>query len=372
MQQSCHFKKQIKNTTITVIFDVKNDNVIINKAGDRAMKRFAPMGVSTARRKVLLGTMMAACGWAVVGAALASDAAYPTRPITIVVPFPAGGSSDAIARLLAAELSPRLNQTVVVENKAGANGSIGSVLVAKAAPDGYTLLISGIGSNAINYGLYPKLSYSDKNFAHISLLTTGPNVIAVNPAFSPKSLKELVTYARTHPGQMQAANSGNGSSNHLGMAMLAKAAGFDVVHVPYKGGAPAIVDVIAGHVPVITSNQDALLPYVQSGKLRPIAVLSTERNPAYPDVPTAVEQGFPGFSAVSWFGLAAPAGTPQAIVDQLSKASAEVLNLPAIKQKLETIGFVVVGSTPQQAAAFVKMESDKWGEVVKTNGLTAE
>ncbi|NVO14877.1 MAG: tripartite tricarboxylate transporter substrate binding protein [Rhodoplanes sp.] len=297
---------------------------------------------------------------------------YPSKTVSIVVPFPAGGSADLVARWLAPALQDKLKQTFIVENRAGANGSIGSAGVARAAADGYTLLISGIGSNAINYALYSKLPYADKDFQHVSLLITGPNVIAVNPESPARTLTDLIALAKAADGKFQAAHSGNGSSNHLGMTMLAKAAGFKVVHVPYKGGAPAITDVVGGHVPVITLNQDVLLPHVQAGKLRALAVLSLERNPAYPGVPTVAEHGFPGFSAVSWFGLSAPAGTPKAVIDKLAKACAEILADPALKQKLEANGFVVVGSTPQQASAFIKAEIEKWDGVVKTNGVTVD
>jgi tripartite-type tricarboxylate transporter receptor subunit TctC len=297
---------------------------------------------------------------------------YPAKTVTIVVPFPAGGSADIVGRWLATGLQEKLKGTFIVENRAGANGSIGSASVARATADGYTLLISGIGSNAINYALYRKLSYTDKEFQHVSLLITGPNVIAANPDYAAKTLPEMIRLAKEAGGKFQAANSGNGSSNHLGMAMLAKAAGFEVIHVPYKGGAPAITDVIGGHVPVITLNQDVLLPHVRSGKLRALAVLSLDRNPAYPNVPTVAEQGFPGFSAVSWFGLAAPAGTPADVVAKLAKACAEIVAEPSLKQKLEANGFVVVGSTPQKASEFLKAEIEKWDGVVKQNGITVD
>lgn len=323
------------------------------------------------RRQVPIITVLTALTvLSTVGVQAQTD--YPNRTVTIVAPFPAGGSADIVARWLAAGLQDRFKQNVIVENRSGANGSIGSASVARSAPDGYTLLISGIGSNAINYALYPKISYADKDFQHVSLLITGPNVIAVNPDSPAKTLPDLIKLAKAADGKFQAANSGNGSSNHLGMAMLAKAAGFKVVHVPYKGGAPAITDVIGGHVPAITLNQDVLLPHVQAGKLRALAVLSLERNPVYPNVPTVAELGFPGFAAVSWFGLAAPAGTPAAVVDKLAKACAEIVAEPALKQKLEAVGFVVVGSTPQKAAEFVKAEIDKWGGVVTANSITVE
>lgn len=313
---------------------------------------------------------------ALAAATLALPAAaqqpYPAKPVNIVVPFPAGGSSDAMGRILAAELQAQLGQSFVVENRGGANGGIGSVAVARAVPDGYTLLISGVGSNAINYGLYNKLPYADKDFAHISLLATGPNVLVVNPEFPAKTIQEFLKLVKASPGKYQAANSGNGSSNHLGMQMLESAAGFKITPVPYKGGAAAISDTLAGHVPILTLNQDVLLPYVKSGKLRPIAVFSAERNPSYPNVPTIAESGFPGFSAVSWFGLAAPAGTPKAIIDKLAAASEKAMANPKVKEKLEAAGFVVVGSSPAKANEFVKAEIEKWGKTVRESGAMIE
>ncbi|XAH23391.1 tripartite tricarboxylate transporter substrate binding protein [Xylophilus sp. GW821-FHT01B05] len=326
---------------------------------------------STYRRSILAAAC-AATALIASGAALAQGGAYPDKPVTIIAPFPPGGSTDIMARLLAAELQPLLGQTFLVDNKGGANGGIGTAQAAKAAPDGYTLLISGVGSNAINYGLYPKLPYADKDFIHISLLATGPNVIVAHPSFAAKSLAELVRMAKAAPGTIQAANSGNGSSNHLSMHMLEQAAGFKMVSVSYKGGAPAINDAVAGHVPILTLNQDVLLPFVKAGKLRPLAVTSEKRNPAYPDVPTVAEQGYPGFAAESWFGLSAPAGTPQAVIDKLSAATIKAMASPRIREKLEAVGFVVVGGTPAQANAFVKNEITKWSETVKTSGATVE
>ncbi len=320
-------------------------------------------------KKILL------CLWAGVlaawipGASVVTAAeSWPTRPIKIVVPFPAGGSTDNIGRLLAIELGKSLGQTVIVENKGGANGNIGSDIVAKAAPDGYTLLLSGVGSNAINYSLYKSMPYADKDFVHISLLATGPNVLVVNPDFPAKTFKEFIALAKANPGKYSNASSGNGSSGHLAMEMVKMAAGIDLLHVPYKGGAAAIVDVVGGQVPMLFINQDNALPQVQAGKLRALAVASLERNPAYPGVPTIAESGFPGFSAVSWFGLSAPAGTPKDVVQKLSAASISAMNLPEIKQKLQALGFVVVGSTPAQFNEFVQVEIVKWAKAAKASG----
>lgn len=293
---------------------------------------------------------------------------WPSKPVKIVVPFPAGGSTDNVARVLAAELGKTFNQTFIVENKGGANGNIGSDQVAKAAADGYTLLLSGVGSNAINYSLYTKIPFSDKDFAHISLLATGPNVLVANPEFPAMNFKQFITLAKANPGKYSNASSGSGSSGHLAMEMLKQAAGIDILHVPYKGGAAAVTDVLGGQVPLLFINQDNALPQVQAGKLRALAVASLERNPAYPDVPTIAESGYPGFSAVSWFGLSAPAGTPKDIIQKLSEATVKAMNVAEVKTRLQTVGFVVVANSPAQFSEFVTAEIAKWSKAAKASG----
>ncbi len=303
----------------------------------------------------------------------ASAQAYPNKPIRIMVPFPPGGSTDSMARNLATELSKSLGQPVVVENKAGANGNIGSGEIAKAAPDGYSLLLSGVGTNAINHSLYPSMSYDSlRDFEHITLLAEGPNVLIVNPNFAAKSIPELVAMAKAQPGKLNYGSNGNGSSGRLAMEMLRQATGMDMVHVPYKGGGPSMLALLAGEVPMLFTNQDHALPQVKAGKARAIGVASLKRNPAYPDIPTIAEQGVPGFSAVSWFGLSAPAKTPPEIVKKLRDETVKILNQPEFKSRLESNGFVVVGSTPEQFQAFVKAENEKWGKAVKASGATVE
>lgn len=297
---------------------------------------------------------------------------WPTKPIRLVVPFPTGGSTDAIGRLLAADLSKQFGQTVIVENKGGANGNIGSDFVAKAPADGYTLLVSGVGSNAVNYSVYSKMPFADKDFAHVTLLATGPNVLAVHPDFPAKTVADLVALAKANPGKYSHASSGSGSSGHLAMEMLKQAANIQMTHVPYKGGGPAITDVIGGQVPMLFINQDNALPQVKAGKLRALAVTSLARNPVYPDTPTVAESGFPGFSAVSWFGVSAPAGTPKEIVAKLQEASVKALASPEIRERLQSQGFVVVGNTPDQFSAFVRDEIAKWGKAAKASGATLD
>lgn len=304
----------------------------------------------------------------VVSAPLLHAQAWPTKTIKLVVPFPPGGSTDAIGRLLAQELTKSLGQPVIIENKGGANGNIGSDFVAKSAADGYTMLVSGVGSNAINYSLYRSMPFADKDFTHVSLLATGPNVLVVNPEFPGKTFAEFITLAKANPGKYAHASSGSGSSGHLAMKMLELAAGISLVHVPYKGGGPAITDTIAGQVPVLFINQDNALPQVQAGKLRALAVASLERNPAYPTVPTIAESGYSGFSAVSWFGLSAPAGTPKEVIQKLNEATAKAMNLPEMKQRLQAQGFVVVAGTQQQFAEFVLAEIAKWSIAAKVSG----
>ena len=298
--------------------------------------------------------------------------AWPTKTIKFIVPFPPGGSTDAVGRQLAQELTKSLGQPVIIENKGGANGNIGSDFVAKAAPDGYTFLVSGVGSNAINYSLYRSMPFADKDFAHVSLLATGPNVLVVNPEFPAKTFAEFITMVKASPGKYSHARSGNGSSGHLAMKMLELASGISLVHVPYKGGGPAIMDTIAGQVPILFINQDNALPQVQAGKLRALAVASLERNPVYPTVPTIAESGFPDFSAVSWFGLTAPAGTPKDVIQKLNDATAKAMNQPEMKQRLQAQGFVVVAGTPQQFTEFVQAEIAKWSKAAKVSGAQVD
>ena len=320
--------------------------------------------------KIIGVTLLTAVGF--MCAPLLHAQAWPNKTIKFVVPFPPGGSTDAVGRQLAQELTKSLGQPVIIENKGGANGNIGSDFVAKAAPDGYTFLVSGVGSNAINYSLYRTMPFADKDFAHVSLLATGPNVLVVNPDFPAKNFAEFITLVKASPGKYSHASSGSGSSGHLAMKMLELASGITLVHVPYKGGGPAIMDTIAGQVPILFINQDNALPQVQAGKLRALAVASLERNPVYPTVPTIAESGFPGFSAVSWFGLSAPAGTPKDVIQKLNEATAKAMNMPEMKQRLQSQGFVVVAGTPQQFFEFVQTEIGKWSKAAQVSGAQVD
>lgn len=294
---------------------------------------------------------------------------YPSKVITIIVPFPPGGTTDVTARLVAAEMSKTLGQPIIVENKAGANGNIGSTAVARANPDGYTLLATGIGSNAVNHGLYTNMAYdSRKDFAHITQMTSGPNVLVVNGEFPAKTFEEWVEVVRAAKTPLNYASAGNGASGHMAMELLKTTAGLKIDHIPYKGGAPAFQDVMGNQVPFMFINQDLPLPHIKTGKIRVLAVASSERNPSYPDVPTIAESGFPGFAAVSWNGLAAPAGTPKDIIEKLYAAAAKAINEPTIKDKMLTQGFVPGGMKPEEMQAFVGAKMDKWTKVAKDAG----
>jgi tripartite-type tricarboxylate transporter receptor subunit TctC len=298
---------------------------------------------------------------------------YPNKPVKIVVPFPPGGATDTMGRNLANELSKSTGQSFIVENKGGANGLIGTELVAKAAPDGYTLLLSGVGTNAINHSLYKDVKYdSIKDFANITLLATGPNVLVVNPNFEVKTLGDLIKLAKAQPGKLSYGSNGNGTSGHLAMEMLKQAAGLDMQHVPYKGGGPAMTDLIGGQIPMLFTNQDTALQHVRTGKIRAVAVASLQRNPAFPNVPTVAESGVPGFSAVSWFGLSAPAGTPKDVLAKLQTETLKALKSADFRNKLESVGFVVVGNSPDEFNGFIKAEIDKWGKVVTASGARVD
>ncbi|MET0506805.1 MAG: tripartite tricarboxylate transporter substrate binding protein [Burkholderiaceae bacterium] len=298
---------------------------------------------------------------------------YPSRPVKLIVPFPAGGTSDIMGRVIADELSKALKQPFVVENKPGAGGAIGSDLVAKAAADGYTLLLSGIGSNAVIHGFSaPKPPYdSIRDFVHISQLAAGPNVLVVHPSFPANSFKEFIAYVKANPGKV---NYGQvpASSGHLTTEYLKQTAGLDIVGVPYKGGAPALSDVLGNQIPLMFTNQDAVLPHVKAGKLRPLVVTSLERNPSYPEVPTVAESGYPGFSAVSWTGLSAPKATAKPIVDKLEAAMVKAFSEASARARLESNGFVVVASRSPEFTRFVQEQIERWTQVIQAAGIKPE
>jgi tripartite-type tricarboxylate transporter receptor subunit TctC len=322
------------------------------------------------RRQFVIGL---AAGSAALSFARPALAAWPERPVTIVVPFPAGGSNDVIARLFAQAFTQSFGKPFVVENRAGANGNIGANAVARAAPDGYTLLLSGNGQNAMNHGLYAQMPYdSRKDFVHIGQMGAIANALLVSPDFPAQSFKDYIALAKSKPEQIACASPGSGSSGHLAMAMLQHTAGIKLQHVPYRGAAPAITDVLGGQVNSVMINVDIPLQHVKTGKLKVLAVTSPARNPLYPEAPTIAESGFPGFSAIGWMGLSAPAGTPGEIVQMLNKAINATLDEAQIKERYAAGGYVRGGGTAEAYAQFIAAEIDKWTKVVKETGASVE
>lgn len=317
----------------------------------------------------LLAVALCAC---LSFAAAAQADNYPSRSIRIVVPFPPGGATDAAARLVATKMSEKWGQPVVIDNRAGAGGNVGSDIVAKSAPDGYTLVMGVTGSHAINISLYSKMPYDPvADFVAISQVAVVPNVVVVHPSVPARTLAELVALAKREPGKLNYASLGNGTAAHLGMELLKSAAGIDITHVPYKGSAPAVTDLLAGQVQVMVDGLPSALQHVKAGKLRAIALTSLHRAPALPDLPTIAET-YPGFYADAWSGLFAPKGTPAAIVNQLSTEVQRILRLPDVREKLAALGAEPVGSTQAEFAAHVKREIEKWAQVVKTSGAKVD
>jgi tripartite-type tricarboxylate transporter receptor subunit TctC len=322
-----------------------------------------------ATRRGVLAAAMALCASLLAGGQAWAGSDYPAgKPINLVVPFPAGGGTDFIGRLLAAELGKILQTTVVVENKGGANSNIGTAYVTQAKPDGYTILLSGVGM-ATNQSLYSRLPYRLEQLDQIAILAYGVDVLVTSPTFPAKSYAEFVEMVRKEPGKYSYASSGNGTSGHLGMEMLKMRAKLDMMHVPYNGGSAAINDVLAGRVDTLFLNEDTVLPHVRAGKLRALAIGSAERNPVYPDTPTLAESGQPGFSSEYWFGLSAPAGLPDEVFQKLFEATGKAMQSPQIREKLGTVGLVIPTLTDKdQYATLVKREVEKWGEVVRASG----
>jgi tripartite-type tricarboxylate transporter receptor subunit TctC len=320
------------------------------------------------RRELLAVAVLAAAlplaSWA--------QADYPGKPVKIIVPFPAGGTSDVMGRLIGEELGKILKQPFVIENIGGAGGSIGAERGAKATPDGYTLILTGVGSNAVNHGLNPKLGYdSNRDYVHITQIHSGPNVLVVHPDTPFKSFRELVTYAKANPGKLNYGYT-PAASGHMAMEQLKQTAGLFMVGIPYRGGGPLLTDLLGNQIPMIFINQDAALQHVKAGKLRALAVTSAQRNPLYPDVPTVAESGYPGFEAISWSGLSAPKGTPKPILDKLEAAAVQAMTSPAVRTKLESQGFVVPAQGSAAYTRFVASEIDRWTRVIKTAGIKPE
>ncbi|KDP83459.1 MFS transporter [Cupriavidus sp. SK-3] len=329
--------------------------------------------------QMLLATIAGAClgAFAWQAPALAADP-YPNKPIRLVVPFPAGGTTDILARAVAAELSKLQGWNVVVDNRPGAGGNIGADMVGKAAPDGYTLLMGTVGTHGINQSLYGKLPFDPiKDFAPITEVASVPNVLVVNPAFAQQnrinSVNDLITYARANPGKLNMASSGNGTSIHLAGELFKTQTRTFMVHFPYKGSGPALTDLAGGTMQLMFDNLPSSMALIKSGKLKALAVTSAKPSPALPGVPTVAEAGhLPGFEASSWFGLLAPAGTPHDIVARIQQEVARSLATPAVREKMQAQGAEPVGNTPEQFAAFIRAEHAKWAKVVKDSGAKVD
>jgi tripartite-type tricarboxylate transporter receptor subunit TctC len=294
---------------------------------------------------------------------------YPSHPVTLVVPYPAGGSADILARSVGQKLGERLAQTVVVENKAGAGTAIGAKAVAGAPPDGYTLLLGTVSSQAINPAMN-KVGYDPlKDFTAVAPLASIPFVLVANHAFPANNIGELIGLAKSSPGMISYASAGIGTSNHLAGELLASAAQINLLHIPYKGSAPALNDVMAGHVPLMFDLLATAAPAVQSGKLKALAVAGKDRTPLLPGVPTASESGLKDFDVSAWFGVFAPAGTPAAVVDRLNADITAVLQTPEMQKRLRDLGAAAETATPEAYARYVRGEAAKWAGVVKKAGL---
>ena len=310
---------------------------------------------------------------ALVLAAPAAAQDYPTKPIRLVVGFPPGGGVDIAARLIGAEMQKTLGQAVVIENRPGAGGGIGAEFVAKAAADGYTLLMGNTGSLTINPSLYPKLGYeTQRDFTPVGLVSTSPLVVAVNPLLAANTLNELLALAKKRPGETSFGTGGNGSIAHLTVELLKAQTNVDLAHVPYKGGTPAVTDVVAGQLQMVVEGVPLVAPFVQQKKLRALMVTSAKRSSALPEVPTVIEAGFPDLVITAWYGIVAPAGTPPAIVARLNQAIVSALANPGLREKMNQQGSDAAGGTPSQFGDFIRQELARWAKAVKVSGAKIE
>ncbi len=328
---------------------------------------------SIRRRHLLVsaGLLPAASLWA--------QPAWPTKPVRIVVPFAPAGTTDILARALAPELGKAFGQSFVIDNRAGAGGNIGADAIAKSAPDGYNLLMGTVGTQAINGALYPKMPFDPvKDFAPIVLVAGVPNVLVMSPAkmqaYGVNSVADLIRYAKANPGKLNMASSGNGTSIHLTGELFKSLTGTYMLHFPYRGSGPALLELMSGAMDLMFDNLPSALPHIKSGRLRALAVSSAQRSAALPEVPTIAESGgaVKGFDASSWFGLLAPAGTPADIVNRVQQETAKALQLPALKERLQSQGAIPGGQAPAEFAKFIAAETVKWAKVVKESGAKVD
>jgi tripartite-type tricarboxylate transporter receptor subunit TctC len=304
---------------------------------------------------------------ATAGGALAQS--YPAKPVRMIVPFPAGGATDIVARLIAQKLTESWRVQVLVDNRGGAGGTIGSDLAAKSPPDGYTILMATSSTHAIAPSLYTKLAYDPvRDFAPVTLVASATILLAVHPSLPTRNVKDLIALARKRPDALSFASSGNGGISHLIGEHFKSVAGIRMLHVPYKGDTPALIDLVSGQVQLMFGTAVSFLPYVKSGRLNALAVTNPKRSPIVPNVPTVAESGLPGFEALQWFGIFAPAGTPKDVVAKLNADIVKATRLPDVRERMTTLGADVVGNTPAEFAAFQKADTAKWAKVVKASG----
>ena len=338
------------------------------------MKPVCKTIVDRVAKRWLLACVTACMPWLASAPAMAQGAAqgYPARPVRMVVPFAAGGPADVLGRVVGEGISKAMGQSVLVENKAGAAGTIGVDMVAKAAPDGYTIAIVPVGNIAVNPALMPNLPYKPADLAPVAMLATAENVLVVSTSTPVKSLADLLKLAAQKPGQLTFASPGAGSQAHLAGELLQHDANIKLIHVPYKGVSPAMTDLVGGQVTMMFAQLSSALPYIKAGKLVPLGVASARRSTVLPDVPTIAEQGLPKFEAISWYALMAPAGTPQDVLRKLSRQTDAVLAEPALKDKLATLGMETAGGTPEQLAATIQKESARWAGLIHQRHITVD
>ncbi len=298
---------------------------------------------------------------------------YPSKPVRVIVAFSPGGYVDLCTRLVASPLSTALGQQVVVENRAGAGGIVGTELVARAVPDGHTLTVGSAGTHGVNQSLYPKLPYNVlRDFQPVARLSDAPNILAVHPSLPVHSVKDLIALARAHPGEITYASAGAGTSTHLAAVLFEHLAQVKLVHIAYKGGGPAMIDVVAGQVPVTFATAASVSPHTKSGRLRGLAITGGRRSALLPDLPTIAESGLPGYEMLNWLGLFAPAGTPRAVVERLSAEVIRIVRLPEVSERLNAQGAEPAPLATEEFTAFVKSEIEKWSKVVAATRMTAE
>ncbi len=325
----------------------------------------------TMRLSVVCARLMAA---AMACAAIGGWAQpYPAKPIRIIVPFPAGGTADIMARVVGQKMTETWGQQVLIDNRSGAGGNIAAELAARSAPDGYTLFLCTVGTHAVHQTLYEKLPFDPiKDFAAVAYIAGVPNVVVVHPSIPVKSVKELIGFIKARPGQINFGSSGTGSSVHMSGEMLKVMAGLDMTHIPYKGNPQAVTDLMAGQIELMITNMPSVIPYIQSGRLRALAVTTKARSPALPDLPTMEEAGLPGYESSAWFGLVSPAAVPRDIVSKLNAEVVRVVGLEDVKRNLASQGAYPIVMTPGEFGAFMKAETAKWAKIVKASGTRAD